>query len=152
MWQIQQYLPILMENLFPTCLKEYCEYFGICFFDLNLKCIFCRCTCELVDLALFFQKNLRLVWRTNVPFACCNRCLELCARYESERYSVCSVKAENLHALIHIPLQDVLLRCNYCLGLLTSSEKVDLTTRGRYCWLVRGHWRAICSKCSQKEL
>lgn len=152
MWQIQQYLPDLMENLFPTCLKDYCSYFNICFFDLTLHCIFCRQICKLVDLAHFFEKQLKIVWRHNVPYACCNCCLELCARYESERYSVCSVKAENLHALVGIPLQQICLRCNYCLGLLTPSEKVDLIARGRYAWLVRGYWRAICSRCSIREL
>nr|AYA93937.1 MAG: E6 protein [Human papillomavirus] len=152
MWKIQQFLPHLMENLFPTGLREYCNYFEIEFFDLKLPCIFCRGICNLVDLAQFFEKRLCIVWRRNLAFACCEKCLLLCAKYESEHYCVCSIKAEHLHGLIRQPLQDVVLRCNYCFRLLTSSEKVDLVTADRYCWLVRGHWRAICSGCVTKEL
>nr|AYA93792.1 MAG: E6 protein [Human papillomavirus] len=152
MWQIQQYLPDLMENLFPTSLREYCSYFRISFLDLKLHCIFCKGICDLVDLAHFVQKELKVVWRHNTPYACCNNCLKLCARYESEHHAVCSVKAENLHGLIGLSLQEICVRCNYCLGVLTSSEKVDLITSGRYTWLVRGYWRAICSRCSKREL
>jgi hypothetical protein len=141
-----------MENIFPSCLREYCSYFNVNFLDLKLQCIFCRNICDIVDLALFFKKQLRLVWRSQIAYACCNNCIVLSARYESEKYSVCSVKAENLHALIRVPLQDVSLRCNYCIGLLTPSEKVDLITANRYVWLVRGYWRGICSACAAKEI
>nr|AYA93851.1 MAG: E6 protein [Human papillomavirus] len=147
MWAIQQFLPVLMENLFPTCLREYCDYFDINFFDLRLLCIFCKQLLDQVDLAKFHKKKLCLVWRGNRAFACCDKCLQLSARYESERHCVCVVKAENLHGLIGVPLQDVLLRCNLCLGVLTTSEKVDLIAGGKLVWLIRGYWRATCSSC-----
>lgn len=144
-------MPHLMENLFPTCVKDYCSYFEINFLDLSLPCIFCRFRCNIVDLAQFYSKQLRLIWRNNIAFACCEKCLKLCAKYEFEQHCVCSVRAEHLHGLIRVPMDQVLLRCTYCFAVLTASEKVDLVAGSRYVWLIRGYWRAMCSKCRQLE-
>lgn len=147
MWANQQFLSELMENLFPTCLRDYCDYFEINFFDLRLLCIFCKRLLDEVDLARFHKKQLYLVWRGFVAYACCDKCLKLSARYESEKHCVCVVEAENLHGLIGVPVQNVLLRCKQCLGVLTLSEKVDLLTGRKLVWLIRGYWRATCSSC-----
>nr|AEX31150.1 E6 protein [Human papillomavirus] len=141
-----------MASLYPLDLETYCNVFNISFFELQLKCVFCKCTLNIIDLARFVFKKLCLVWRDNVGYACCNKCLHLSARYESEKYTQCAVEAKNLHALIQTPLQEILLRCMYCLGCLDLQEKIDLISRGKHVLLIRGYWRGCCRECMDKEL
>lgn len=146
-----QICSLLMETLFPTSLEAYCEYFNISFFKLNLKCIFCKNYLSPVDLALFHVKQLSLVWKQHVSYACCNRCLLLSAKFESEKYFQCACPVENLHALLEKPLQEIILRCYYCYSLLDLAEKFDLISRSKQACLVRGHWRAPCRNCIKQE-
>lgn len=152
MWKIQQNLALLMENPFPTCLRAYCQTFGISFFDLRLLCIFCKKYLTVVDLAQFYKKELCLVWRNHVAFGCCYKCICLSARYESDNHFVCAVKVQNLHDFLNCSLENIHIRCYYCLSVLTLSEKVDLITRGKSACLVRGYWRAPCSECINRDI
>lgn len=147
----QQIAFMLMEHQYPLDLESYCNYYNLSFFKLQLKCIFCKCILTPVDLALFFVKKLSIIWRSNESFACCNSCLHLSARYESERYFQCSCKVEILHELIEKPLHDVVMRCYYCLTLLDIGEKCDLVARNKEAVLIRGHWRAPCRECINKD-
>lgn len=141
-----------MENLQPTDLRTYCALFGIDFFELQLPCIFCKYVLSFVDLAEFHMKCLCLVWRNNVPFGCCTRCLLLSAKCESERHVQCTAKVENLHNLSNKPLSDIKVRCCVCLTLLDLEEKCDLVARSKVAYLVRGNWRAPCRKCINREI
>ncbi|AEM24635.1 transforming protein [Human papillomavirus 141] len=137
---------------FPTNLKTYCNVFNISFFDLKLRCIFCKYYLSLTDLALFHEKQLSLIWKNLVCYACCNRCLCLSARYEADHYFQCACKVQVLHALLDKPLSEITVRCYYCYYLLDLSAKYDLISRDKSACLVRGHWRAPCRQCLSKEL
>ena len=141
-----------MEPLFPTKLNEYCSYFDISFFDLSLKCIFCKHYLNLVDLAYFYEKGLSLVWRNNICYACCDRCLKCSARYEANRHFQCTFNTATLHAVVEKPLEDIEIRCYYCLCILSLVEKCDLIARGRPTCLVRGYFRAPCKDCIRREI
>lgn len=141
-----------MDNEFPTTLPAYCATFDISFFDLRLKCIFCKSYVTIVDLALFHEKCLQLLWKDKVCYCCCSRCLCLSAKYEVENFFQCSCKVDILHALLEKPLQDIVIRCYYCYQLLDLSSKFDLISRGKPACLVRGHWRAPCRNCLNREL
>ncbi|ACT76412.1 E6 protein [Human papillomavirus 116] len=140
-----------MENPFPNDLRSYCNYFGICLFDLRLQCIFCKSILDIVDLAKFHKKELRLVWRCKVAYACCSKCLYASARYENENHFQCAVKASTLHDLLGTPLHQIYMRCNHCLSGLDLQEKFDLVARDCYVILVRGYWRGPCRDCINRE-
>ena len=140
-----------MENPFPTDLREYCTYCGVCLFDLCLQCIFCKCHVDIVDLAKFYKKKLRVVWKKNVAYVCCTKCLFASAKYEAEQHFQCAVKVCDLHGLLDRPLQDIHMRCYYCLGTLDLQEKVDLISRGKSACLIRGYWRGPCRDCINRD-
>lgn len=141
----------MAEDL-PTDLRSYCSTFGIEFFDVQLRCIFCKCFIDLVDLAKFYKKSLCLVWRDCVAYAGCSKCLCLSARHEAEKHFQCAAKVEDLHNLLNRPLCDICVRCYYCLGLLDLQEKCDLVARGKQACLIRGYWRAPCRNCIDRDI
>ena len=141
-----------MEQIFPTKLNDYCTYFEISFFDLSLKCIFCKHYLTLVDLAKFHEKNFCLVWRKNICYACCDKCVFCSARYEANKHFQCTFNTSTLHAVVQKPLQDIDIRCYYCLRVLSLVEKFDLIAQGKPTCLIRGYFRAPCTECLKKEL
>lgn len=107
---------------------------------------------SLVDLAKFHEKGLCLVWRHNMCYACCDKCVYCSARYEASKHFQCTFNTENLHAFVDRPLQDIEIRCYYCLHVLTLVEKFALIAQGKPTCLIRGYFRAPCTDCLRKEL
>lgn len=137
----------LMAEQRPTQLDAFCKQLNISFFDLNLKCIFCRFTVGLDELADFYCKKLSLIWKDCECYACCKRCILLSARYELENYTSCAVDIACLSQFVHTPLKDIIVRCVVCYKKLDTIEKIDCKARGEKALLVRGHWRAKCRNC-----
>lgn len=140
-----------MADATPTRLDEYCKTYGITFFDLQIPCLFCRFKLQLQDLADFYCKDLSLVWRDSVCFACCCKCLRLCAKFEKENYSRCVVKGCNLEGLVQKPLTEILVRCLFCFRKLDYSEKIDCCIKELPFCLIRHHWRNICRFCRREQ-
>lgn len=136
-----------MEPSQPTRLDEYCKLHCIDFFNLRLHCIFCKFICTLEDLAAFYQKNLSLVYRLGIPHACCSKCLRHSAEYERYKFFQCAVNYSVIDVIAGKSLNDLIVRCLYCLALLDYAEKYDCLSRGEQVVLVRGHWRSCCRNC-----
>lgn len=138
-----------MEPQFPTTLESYCNYFRVSFFDLKLKCIFCKFVLSTLDLAAFHVKELSVVWRKNEPFLCCTACLRLTAQFEKENYLICTARSDLLSGLLGKPLSDIVIRCQYCFKLLDYAEKLRHLYNNADFLLVRGLWRGDCRNCKQ---
>ncbi|ADE45482.1 E6 [Human papillomavirus 127] len=138
-----------METALPLKLEDYCSRYGISFFALQLRCIFCRHFVDTVQLAAFHAKCLSLLWRKNVCYACCTPCLRLSAKYELERYYQCSLKSHFIEDVLHKPLSEIVIRCMECLSLLDMIEKVEHLLQDLPFHLVRGHWRGKCRNCKK---
>lgn len=137
-----------MENLLlPVCLDEYCNFFGVDFNTLHLPCIFCRHSLDTVELLSFKHKRLSLVWRKGKCYAACAVCVRQTAAIEKFRYSQCSVSGEFIEHVAQKRLQELIVRCLECMTLLSPAEKVDIIASGECFYLVRGHWKGICSAC-----
>lgn len=137
-----------MENLlYPVCLDEYCNYFGIAFYDLSLPCIFCRRTLSTLELISFNAKRLSLVWRNEKCYAACIACIKKTADIEKNRYFQCVVPGEFIEHVSQTRLQELNVRCIECMALLTPSEKIDIIACGGDFFLVRGHWKGYCCNC-----
>lgn len=150
--QIQQFPTFPMAAEHPTDLKTYCRQFGLDLFDVSLRCIFCNCVLDLVELAKFHKKCLCLVWRHGVAYAGCSKCLCLSAKFEAEKHFQCSAKVDCLPYLLKTPLADICIRCYYCLGLLDLQEKCDLAAREKPACLIRGYWRGPCRLCIDRDI
>nr|AYA94034.1 MAG: E6 protein [Human papillomavirus] len=137
-----------MENLlFPICLEEYCSYFGVLLEDLELPCIFCRLLISPEQLSVFQARNLSLVWREGNCYAACLQCISDVARYERDKYFQCTVNGIYIEYFTQKPLQELVVRCLYCMALLTNEEKVDTIGCGCNFYLVRTHWKGVCRSC-----
>ena len=143
-------LQILMESL-PRNLEDYCTQYGISFFNLQLRCVFCNYWIDSVQLASFHCKQLALIWKKNVCYAACTRCLKLCAAHERERFYQCNVRSDLLADFLHKPLNDVVIRCLYCLCKLDFIEKLEHCFNQDYFHLVRCYWRGKCRNCKYNE-
>lgn len=139
-----------MENLlFPVCVEEYCNYFGVTFSELNFLCIFCRCPVPPLELLTFQYRQLSLVWREGTCYAACIACIERVAKYERDKFFQCAVNGMYIEFFTKTPLQDLIVRCMFCMRLLTSEEKIDIIGAGATFCLVRGHWKGYCRDCFQ---
>lgn len=140
-----------MAALYPTSLDEYCTVFGISFFNLQLRCVFCKHWVSLQALADFFVKTLSLVWKNNICYACCSQCLRLIAKYESEHFTRCEVTGEVLQFIVKEPFSEIVIRCLQCYKKLDYAEKIDCCHAGIKFCLVRSHWRSLCRNCKPKQ-
>lgn len=139
-----------MEPLLkPLCVEEYCNFFHIDLCDVTLPCIFCRRVVDAVQLSVFQQRKLSLVWRGDHCFAACLQCLRQVADIERTKYFQCLVRGEYIEHCTQTPLQNLVVRCLFCMSLLSSDEKVDVIASGENFYLVRSHWKGICRSCSQ---
>lgn len=133
--------------LYPLCLQEYCNYFNLDKSTVTLPCIFCRNNIDSLQLAIFEQRQLSLVWRGNNCFAACVSCLSNVAAFERNKYFQCTVKGEYIEFFTRTPLQNLIVRCLFCMWLLSGDEKIELIACGENFYLVRGSWKGICRKC-----
>lgn len=140
-----------MDARFPIKLDDYCFYFSIPFFDLHLKCVFCNFYLTLQELADFYEKGLSLIWRRNICFACCRKCIQLSAKFEKENYFVCCVTPTTLECMLTKCLKDINIRCMLCLRKLDYAEKIDHLVKDEVFCLIRGYWRGYCRFCMRKE-
>lgn len=138
-----------MEPL-PLRLQDFCTKNGLSFFDVRLQCVFCEHWVSTVDLAAFHCKSLSLIWKANVCYACCSACLRLSALYESQRYYQCSVQSAFIEDIVRKPLNDIIIRCLYCLTKLDLLEKIEHKYSGEPFHLVRSFWRGYCRNCKFK--
>lgn len=136
-----------MAARFPTRLEEFCEYFEIPFFKLNLHCLFCNSSCSLEDLAAFATRDLSLVWKGYHCFATCKSCIFSAAAVEFHNFLRCSVDAAHIEGITGVPLSCILCRCRCCLKVLSNSEKIACVGRSERLHLVRVTWRGTCSDC-----
>lgn len=147
---MQPFSLFLMAAFYPTSLDEYCTAFGVSFFNLELKCVFCKHRVPLQGLADFFVKGLSLVWKDEICYACCQNCLKHIAKYECENYTRCTVKGDILQFLAKQSLSAIIVRCLVCYKRLDTAEKVDCCNADLPFNLVREHWRSYCRICKPK--
>lgn len=134
----------------PTRLDEFCNQYGLTFFELKIPCTFCKFVLELQELADFYTKGLSLIWKGPECFAACRRCILLSAKYELDHFCRCRVRAENLPDLLGVCIRNLTIRCKVCYKKLDYAEKVDLLAADESYVLVRHYWRGICRNCRKK--
>lgn len=135
----------------PTNLEDYCKHYGVSFFNLRLRCVFCNGLVDCIDLAAFHHKKLALVWKSNVCFVACTNCLKLCAAYEKERFYQCNIRSDLLSDVLHKPLTEIVIRCMYCLCKLDHIEKLEHCYKQQLFHLIRCRWRGRCRNCKYNE-
>ncbi|ASH99052.1 E6 [Ailuropoda melanoleuca papillomavirus 1] len=115
--------------------------------DLQLSCIFCKCSLTARDLSTFDRKELHLVWRKGYPFGACGPCLLGAAQVDIWRHFDCSVYGTSVQDICGIALNDLYVRCYGCYKPLTNSEKDLMVEEKKRLHCVRGYWRGLCLMC-----
>lgn len=134
---------------FPTRLDVYCDTYGITLFNLALPCVICKNIVRLTEAAEFHEKSLAVLWKNRRPHLACRVCLSALAKFEQDNFYTDSIRAQDLAASIGTPLLGILIRCNFCMRLLSHSEKADLLANNCPVHRVRQHFRAPCRFCKQ---
>lgn len=139
-----------MEPLLkPLSVDEYCSYFNIDSLYVTLPCIFCHNSIDSLQLTIFQRRQLSLVWRGDNCFAACLSCIANVAKLERNKYFQCLVRGDYIEHCTQTPLQNLLVRCLFCMSLLGGDEKIDVIASGENFYLVRGAWKSVCRNCSQ---
>lgn len=134
---------------FPTRLDIYCSEFGINLFDLRLSCVICKNIVPVSEAAEFHEKTLSVIWKNAQPYLACRFCLQRLAKHEQEHFFSGVVTAAELAAELGTPLLGILVRCRYCLRLLTTSEKANLLATNQRIDKIRNFYRATCKYCQK---
>ncbi|AXQ03961.1 E6 [Canine papillomavirus 23] len=135
----------------PASIGDLCVFLGRPAPQIQLFCIFCGNDLNNVDKLNFDKKALRLIWRGCGVYGACNKCCEFRAYDDCLKNTQCTFEGDGVEAVTGLRLQDVVVRCRFCLGLLTTAEKVAATHRQEPFHLVRKYWRGTCSSCLCKQ-
>lgn len=145
--RISCFLSFSMAEPHPTNLEDYCKVHNCSLFTLTLPCVFCKFEINYLGLAEFHYKNLSLIYKEGICYACCGSCLKLTAKYEAEQFGRCSVDPRCIEFLCKKPLAEITVRCLCCFKALDLIEKYDCITADLPFVLIRHHWRNYCRHC-----
>ncbi|AHM27266.1 E6 protein [Vulpes vulpes papillomavirus 1] len=134
-------------NRRAVTVRDLCEQRGHTYDTLPLNCVFCRQPLCPFDKVLFDLKHLILLLKEDGYLGCCTNCLFISADLEFRFHYQCSAFGFALEALTEKSLQDLLVRCQYCLTKLSNLEKENYRDTGEPFHLVKGGWRGRCSIC-----
>lgn len=132
-------------------LLDYCTVNNVTLDCLCIPCVFCNNNLSFQDKCSFVVKNLRIVFRANIAFACCGSCLKNVAYYELCKYYRCSADGSNLDVLSGKCLKELVVRCLSCMKELEYIEKLEHSAKGELFHLVRHFWRGVCRHCRVPE-
>lgn len=133
----------------PCTISEYAARLAIPLEDCLIPCRFCDCYLDYLDLIAFDVKVLRLIWRDTFVYGCCGECSKKNAKAELNHFYERSVSLVELVAEENKPLKDIIVRCGFCLKLLSYLEKVHTSNSGQGLFhRVRNGWKGFCWCCS----
>jgi hypothetical protein len=115
--------------------------------DLLIPCNFCGNFLSFLELNEFDAKNLTLIWKEHLVFACCRCCCTASGFFEFQNFYEGSVIGRDIETVEHKSIFDITVRCHQCLRLLDLIDKLDICGRSQHFHKVRGAWRGRCKYC-----
>lgn len=120
--------------------------------DVQLNCIFCGGTLTDYDKFTFDVKALCLITRGGKgPYGACVRCCEFRAFADCVRNAQCTLELDGVERVTGKRSEDIVVRCMFCLGLLTNADKKLAKEKRKPFILVRKCWRGSCGACLCKQ-
>ncbi|ABC02203.1 putative transforming protein [Canis familiaris papillomavirus 3] len=135
----------------PWSLASLCVRSGVSLCAISIPCVFCGNLLSFEDRVSFDFKVLQVSWKNGLPHACCTSCARsICSRevsqYTSEEISYRQFVQRVGQGFYWIPV-----RCTCCLGLVTTTQKIQALYRRQKFKKVRGRWRTLCTYCAESD-
>nr|UYL89589.1 E6 protein [Canine papillomavirus] len=135
----------------PWSLAGFCVRSGISLCELQVPCVFCGSTLNFEDRVAFDFKGLQISWKNNQPHACCTACARSICTREVGGYTQQVVTYKDFVRLVGAGFYFVPVRCTGCLGLVTTTQKIQALYRRQDFKKVRGRWRTLCTYCAESD-
>ncbi|AAU11493.1 E6 [Erethizon dorsatum papillomavirus 1] len=134
--------------LLPRTLRELCVWRGQEFPNVSVTCKYCKKCLSLLDVYLFDQTVLNVLWSDGTPAAVCTLCLRLLARLEFRARHMFSCTVQHIPLLLYRPFVTCTVRCVRCLMPLTTVEKEFLARQHTVVHFVGRSLRTLCTHCT----
>lgn len=128
-------------------LRELAQSCGVAITDFPVSCYYCSKWLTGHDKILYHHSGLLLVWKDEVPFACCQPCIRTGAKVDFLVGFTRTVHVQNLLEVSSQPWSEVLCRCLMCLRILNQAEKADIQRANRAIYVIKDSLRAPCALC-----
>lgn len=120
---------------------------GVDITEFPVSCYYCARWLTGHDKILYHHSGLLLVWKDEIPFACCQPCIKTGAKVDFLIGFSRTVHVANLLEVSSQPWSEVLCRCLMCLRILNSAEKADIERHNRAIYVIKETLRAPCALC-----
>lgn len=128
-------------------LKEVAESCGLTLETFFIPCFYCYKTLTYQEKIIFDYSQLLLVWKDELPYACCPGCIKISARLDFLLGYQRSVPHQHFAELCSYPWETVVVRCLACLRKLNEAEKREIERHNLLVYSVKDGIRAHCVLC-----
>lgn len=120
---------------------------GVDLTEYPVACYYCGKWLTAHEKILYHHSGLLLVWKDDVPYACCQPCIKTGAKVDFLVGFARTVHVGNLLEVSSLPWSEVLCRCLMCLRILNPAEKEDIQRHNRAIYVVKDKLRSPCALC-----
>lgn len=138
---------LFMADLRTFDLGVLAQSSGVAITDFPISCYYCSQWLTAHEKILYQHSSLLVVWKDDLPFACCQPCIRTGAKVDFLIGFTRTVGVSNLTEVTSAPWESVLVRCLCCLRMLTTTEKEDLLRSNKSLYLVKDSIRVPCALC-----
>lgn len=128
-------------------LREIAEHSGIPLPDFFISCFHCNNWLTAQEKTLYDHAGLLVVWKEDLPYACCQSCIRNCCRIDFLAGFERSVQYSRLAALYGVDWNTLIVRCLSCLRQLNNAEKGEIQRNDEVLFVVKNSFRAKCCLC-----
>lgn len=131
----------------PRTLHELCEAYNTSMHNIQVLCVYCKkelCRADVYNVAF---TEIRIVYRDNMPYAVCKKCLMFYSRIREYRRYSRSVYGATLEAITNKSLYELLIRCHRCQRPLGPEEKQKVVDDKKRFHEIAGRWTGQCANC-----
>ncbi|AHJ81402.1 putative E6 oncogenic protein [Rhinolophus ferrumequinum papillomavirus 1] len=128
-------------------LKVLAESSGVQLPEFPIACFYCANWLTQHENILYEHASLLIVWKNDVPFACCQRCIKTCAKIDFLMFYGRAVPYQQFGEISSLEWDEAILRCVSCLRKLNEYEKDDIASRNGTVYLIKDSFRAPCCLC-----
>lgn len=136
-----------MASVRSFSIKEVAENVGLTLQNLMITCYYCSKWLTHQEKIIFDHSQLLVVWKQDLPYACCPACIRTSSRLDFLLGFVRAVPHCRFAELCSYPWETAVVRCLVCLRKLNEAEKREIENGNLLIFLVKQSLRAHCCLC-----
>uniref|UniRef100_A0AAU6S4U0 Protein E6 n=1 Tax=Rhinolophus ferrumequinum papillomavirus 2 TaxID=3140014 RepID=A0AAU6S4U0_9PAPI len=144
---VRTVLVTFMEHQRSFDLKQIADSCGIPLHEYLISCFYCNKWLTTHEKLLYQHAELLVVWKDDLPFACCYHCILVGARVDFLTGFSRSVPVSRFGEVCSHHWDTVTVRCIRCLRKLNPHEKGDIVSNNQTIFVIKGGFRALCCLC-----